>query len=58
MADITRTNELPPTSNIASVKRVNKKRNRYGIRERLPHKKNKDQKPGKKPPKDHIDVYA
>lgn len=57
MADITRTNELPRTSNIASVKRINKKRNRYGIRERLPHKKNKDQKPGK-PPKDHIDVYA
>lgn len=57
MADITRTNELPRTNNIASVKRVNKKRSRYGIRERLPHQKKKDQKPGK-PAKDHIDVYA
>ena len=57
MADITRTNELPPTSNIASVKRINKKKNRYGIRERLPHKKKKDQNP-EKPDKDHIDVYA
>ena len=57
MADITRTNELPRTSNIASVKRVHKKKDRNGIRERLPHKKKKDQDSGK-PPKDHIDVYA
>ena len=57
MADITRTNELPRTSNIASVKRVNRKKDRTAVRERLPHKKNKDQKPGK-PSKDHIDVYA
>jgi hypothetical protein len=57
MADITRTGELPRTSNIASVKRVNKKRSRSGVHERLPNKKNQDQKPGK-PPKDHIDVFA
>lgn len=57
MADITRTNELPRTSNIASVKRINKKKNRQGINERLPHKKKKDQN-SDNPPKDHIDVYA
>jgi len=57
MADITRTNELTRTSNIASVKRINKKKNRQGIRERLPHKKKKGQDPDK-PSKDHIDVYA
>ena len=57
MADITRTNELPRTSNIASVKRINKKKSRHGVRERLPHKKKKDQNP-ENPSKDHIDVYA
>jgi len=57
MADITRTNELTRTSNIASVKRVHKKKSRYGVHERLPHKKKKDQNPDK-PAKDHIDVYA
>jgi len=57
MADITRTNELTRTSNIASVKRVHKKKSRYGVHERLPHKKKKDQNPDKLA-KDHIDVYA
>ncbi|MBT8450025.1 MAG: hypothetical protein KJO69_10060 [Gammaproteobacteria bacterium] len=57
MADITRTNELPRTRNIASVKRVNKKKSRYGVHERLPHKKKKEKQPGN-PAKDHIDVYA
>lgn len=57
MADITRINELPRSSHIASVKRVNKKRARYNIRERLPYQKKTPQKPGKSK-KNHIDVYA
>lgn len=58
MADVSGSGNIPKTRNIASVKRVIKKKSRFSIHDRPPRqdKKNKSkQKPAKK---NHIDVYV
>ena len=58
MADITRTEIIPKTPNITSVKKVSRKHERPKEREKSPKDTNSGKDQDNNPPKDHIDVYA
>ena len=58
MADVNGSGNIPRTRNIASVKRIIKKKSRFSIHDRPPRQDKNNKGKNKPAKKDHIDVYA